>query len=173
MPRLIRNFHGEFEFLSNFAECPIFYFGMNFNSTEAAFQAAKTNVLEERLAIQMCDTPGKAKKLGRRVTLRDNWEEIKDDVMLDLLRLKFTKGSQLADRLDATGQAILVEGTTWHDQYWGVCVCSEHKGIGKNILGQLLMQVRAENQGFTPYKITHELRGDWLQGGPFTISERQ
>lgn len=173
MSRIIRNFHGEFEFLSNFADCPIFYLGMNFNSTEAAFQAAKTNEFEERLAIQMCDTPGKAKRLGRRVTLRPDWEQVKDQVMLDLLRLKFTKGSRLADRLDATGQAILVEGTTWHDQYWGVCVCPEHKGIGKNILGQLLMQVRAENRGHPIGEIHHEDRNDWMCGGPFTIDERQ
>lgn len=173
MPRLIRNFHGEFEFLSNFADCPIFYLGMNFQSTEAAFQAAKTNIFEERLAIQMCDTPGKAKRIGRRVTLRPDWEEVKDNVMLDLLRLKFTKGSRLADRLDATGHAILVEGTTWHDQYWGVCVCPEHKGVGRNMLGQLLMQVRMENMGFTPYEIHREIRKDWLQGGPFAISECQ
>ena len=173
MARIIRNFHGEFEFLSNFADCPIFYLGMYFNSTEAAFQAAKTHVFKERLTIQMANTPGEAKRLGRRVTLRPDWEQVKDDVMLDLLRLKFTKGSHLADRLDATGHAILVEGTTWHDQYWGVCVCPKHKGIGRNILGQLLMQVRMENMGYPPYEIDHDLRKDWLQGGPFTISERQ
>lgn len=173
MPKLITSFSGEFEFLSNFYPCDLFFIGMNFSTTEAAFQAAKTNDFQERLAISLADTPGKAKRLGRRVTLCSDWEQIKDQVMLDLLRLKFTKGSDLGNRLDRTGHAILVEGTTWHDQYWGVCKCPEHKGAGRNVLGQLLMQVRMENMGYTPYEIYHELRNDWMHGGPFTISERQ
>lgn len=155
MPKLITSFAGEYEFLSNFAPCNIHFAGMNFTTTEAAFQAAKTNIFEERLAISLADTPGKAKRLGRRVTLRSDWEEEKDQIMLDILRLKFTKGSELARRLDRTGDAILIEGNHWHDRYWGVCLCEDHCA-GANVLGQLLIQVRAENRGETPKPICYE-----------------
>lgn len=173
MPRIISNFHGCHEFLSNFAPCKLHYGNLNYNTTEAAFQAAKTTSFEQQFAISIADTPGQAKRLGRRVTLRPDWEDIKVNVMTDLLRLKFTKGSEYARMLDDTGQAILVEGTTWHDQTWGVCKCDEHKGIGKNLLGQILMQIRSENRGMTPSDLHMETRDDWLFGGPFTISERQ
>ena len=173
MPRIISNFHGCHEFLSNFAPCELHFGTLNYQTTEAAFQAAKTLSFEQQFAISLADTPGKAKRLGRRVTLRSDWEEVKDKVMLDILRLKFTKGSEFARMLEDTGNAILVEGTTWHDQYWGVCKCDEHKGVGVNMLGQILMQIRDENRGRTPTEIHHEVRNDWLLGGPFTISERQ
>lgn len=175
MAKIINCFHGANEFLSNFYPCELFYDGQMYETTEAAFQAAKSLEPQERLAIAYAETPGKAKRLGRRVTLRPDWEEVKVNVMLDILRLKFTKGSEMARRLDDTGNAILVEGTTWHDQFWGVCKCDEHKGVGCNMLGQLLMKVREENRrGTSTVTILHtEPRPDWLLGGPFTISERQ
>lgn len=175
MPKIINSFSGANEFLSNFYPCEIFYLDQMFKTTEAAFQAAKTTDHQQRLAIADADTPGQAKRLGRRVDLRPDWEEIKVQVMLDILRLKFTKGSELARRLDDTGNAILVEGTTWHDQYWGVCKCDTHKGHGRNMLGQLLMKVREENRrGTSTMTILHtESRPDWLVGGPYTTAERQ
>ena len=84
--------------------------------------------------------------MGRSVPLRIDWEDIKEKVMLDLLRLKFTKGSLLANYLDETGDATLIEGTTWHDRFWGVCNCEKCQGQGKNMLGTLLMRVREENR---------------------------
>lgn len=167
MPRIISNFHGCNEFLSNFAPCELHYGTLNYTTTEAAFQAAKTTSFEQQFAISIADTPGQAKRLGRRVTLRPDWERIKDKVMLDILRLKFTKGSEYARMLEDTGDAILVEGTTWHDQYWGICKCDEHGGRGVNMLGQILMQIRAENRGQTCAELSHEVRSDWLRGGPF------
>lgn len=152
----------------------MFYDGLMFKTTEAAFQAAKTFNLKERTKIAYAETPGQAKRMGRAVTLRPDWEEVKDKVMLDILRLKFTKGSEYARRLDDTGQAILVEGTTWHDHYWGCCSCARCKGEGRNVLGQILMQIRDENRGVTPSPFFHhEVRYDWLGGGPFNISENQ
>lgn len=171
---LITCFHGANEFLSNFYPCELFYDGMMFKTTEAAFQAAKTLDPKERTIIATMATPGKAKALGRHVTLRPDWEDIKDNVMLDILRLKFTKGSLLANMLEETAHWVLVEGTTWHDQYWGVCKCQEHRGEGRNLLGQILMRIRDENRGQTCHlPFHHEVRRDWLAGGPFNLEYTQ
>ena len=80
-----------------------------------------------------------AKKLGRTVKLRPDWNEVKLSVMLEVLRHKFNQNPDLADKLLATGDTLLQEGNTWHDYYWGVC-----NGKGENNLGKLLMLVRQE-----------------------------
>ena len=78
------------------------------------------------------------------MSLRPDWEKVKDGVMLDILRIKFSK-PDLKQMLLDTGDAYLIEGTTWHDNYWGNCTCDRCKNItGKNMLGKTLMQVRAE-----------------------------
>lgn len=159
MQKLITSFSGEFEFLSNFFPVDVFYDGRMYHSTEAAYQAAKTVDERWKQRIANAETPGEAKRLGRQVPMRIDWDEVKDKVMLDLLRLKFTRGSDLGRRLDRTGNAVLVEGTTWHDQYWGVCLCKEHDGVGRNVLGQLLMIVRAENR--IP-KLSHQVINSWV-----------
>lgn len=163
-PTIIGSFSGGYEFLSNFADCPIFYNGLQYRNTEAAFQAQKTLDPWERADIADTKTPGQAKRMGRRVAMRADWEQVKVREMLQILRLKFTKGSEFADRLDQTGDANLVEGTTWHDQFWGVCKCPEHGGEGVNMLGQILMHIRSENrQGMTLHFEPSLLsRKDWL-----------
>ena len=135
---MIDCFDGEFAFLSNFYPSPIFDGNIWFPTVEHYFQAAKTTNMEEYKAIAAADTPGQAKRLGRKVTLRPDWEEVKDQVMLDALRMKFSD-DKLRSMLLATGEEYLVEGNTWGDKYWGVC-----GGIGLNHLGKLLMQVRDE-----------------------------
>lgn len=164
---IIKEFSGKNEFLSNFAPCRIEYLGRTFTSTEAAFQAAKSLDPEFHTKLSKM-TPGQSKRTGRAVELRSDWEEVKDQVMLEILRKKFSKGSELAKKLDSTGDSILVEGTVWHDQYWGICLCEKHNGIGRNVLGQLLMKVRDENRGIDKeLSLNHEVRTDWLSGGPY------
>lgn len=163
MQRLITSFSGEFEFLSNFYPVDLLVDGIAYHSSEAAFQAAKTPDISQKIRISDAKTPGEAKRLGRQVTMRRDWEEKKDKVMFDLLRKKFARGTDLARRLDATGDAVLVEGNKWHDQYWGVCTCPKCGGVGRNVLGQLLMTVRAENR--IP-QISHDMTDSWLYGNP-------
>jgi predicted NAD-dependent protein-ADP-ribosyltransferase YbiA (DUF1768 family) len=74
--------------------------------------------------------------------VRPDWDDTKINTMLTLLRQKFALGSELAKKLLDTGNRDLVEGNTWGDTFWGVC-----KGQGENMLGKLLMQVRAELRG--------------------------
>lgn len=138
----IDKFSGQHSFMSNFYFSTVKYKGEVYKTVEHAFQAAKTANDEERKHVQGAGTPGEAKKRGRKVELRSDWEEVKDDVMLELLRIKFSS-EDMRDKLLATGTAKLIEGNHWGDQYWGVC-----RGKGKNRLGQLLMKVRTEVEHF-------------------------
>lgn len=133
---MIDSFSGEYRFLSNFYADP--HGGL---SVEHYYQARKTEDIEEADAILNANTPGEAKRLGRKATLRPDWDDIKDDVMLILLWRKFCH-EPLRTRLLETGDQELIEGNTWGDTYWGVC-----NGKGKNMLGKLLMKVRDELNG--------------------------
>ena len=139
---MITSFQGTFAFLSNFFPIPVMLDGRTYPTVEHGFQAAKTEREEEREAIRWASTPGRAKRLGRKVALRPDWDAIKVDVMLDLLRQKFSD-PVLHQRLLATGDAPLIEGNTWGDCFWG-CVLEKGKWVGENTLGRLLMQVRGE-----------------------------
>lgn len=87
-------------------------------------------------------TPGMVKRAGRAIDLRPDWEKIKVDVMYDALQLKF-QDPELRAKLIATKPARLIEGNTWHDNYWGDCHCEQCKNkIGQNKLGILLQKVR-------------------------------
>lgn len=160
----IITFSGPHEFLSNFSPCEIFYNGLWFNTTEAAFQAAKCKNRLDAQRISAAPTPGKAKRLGRKVEMVDDWDIIKVSEMLNILRLKFTRGSEFANALDKTGDVALVEGNTWHDTYWGVCVCPKCAGNGTNMLGQILMHIREENrQGQQlPFEPCCMPQSDWI-----------
>src|SRR5215469_15997678 len=135
---MITSFRGEFEFLSNFSPSEVEFEGMKFSTVEHGFQSAKTLDLTERKLIQESTTPGKSKRLGRKVTLRPDWEEIKIEVMETLLRQKFSI-PELKEKLLSTGTQTLVEGNGWGDTFWGVC-----EGVGRNELGKLLMKIRGE-----------------------------
>jgi ribA/ribD-fused uncharacterized protein len=136
-------FKGPYRFLSNFWPCEVVYEGVTYPSTEHAFQAAKTLDLTKRAAICIAESPGVAKRLGRAVTLRPDWDTLRLGVMEDLLRQKFVKPS-LTKLLLATEDVVLIEGNDWHDQFWGMCFCPKHEGRGENHLGRLLMQVRSD-----------------------------
>lgn len=141
---MINCFDGEFAFLSNFYESPIKYNGtVTMPTVEHYFQAAKAAEPLDFLKIAAADTPGKAKRLGRKCKLRADWEEKKIDVMRQALKLKFADPT-LKAKLIATGDEELVEGTTWHDRFWGVCNCEKCQGHGENHLGRLLMELRNE-----------------------------
>lgn len=141
---MINKFEGKYDFLSNFYPSQITIDSVNYPTVEHAFQAAKTRSFLKRIEISKLDTPREAKKVGRQVKLRSDWETIKDQVMYDCLKEKF-KITELREKLLATGNEELIEGTIWHDNYWGNCSCEKCKNIeGKNMLGKTLMKVREE-----------------------------
>jgi len=133
-------FQGRHRFLSNFWPVEVVAFSLPFRSVEHAYQASKSLDPDYRVAVMNSYKAADAKALGRLADLRPDWEDVKDDVMLDLLRQKFVY-SNLVLMLDDTGDSILLEDNRWGDRYWGVV-----DGVGLNRLGMLLMQVREENR---------------------------
>lgn len=133
----IDTFSSIYAFLSNFYASKVVYEGLCYNTVEHAFQAAKTLSIKERQRISKADTPGSAKRIGRGVSLRPDWEMIKYNVMCDLVLKKFMNHKHLRTQLLMTNDAQLVEGNTWGDTIWGVC-----NGVGTNWLGKILMEVR-------------------------------
>lgn len=140
----ISNFKGKYRFLSNFWMAEVEFEGLTYPSTEHAYQAAKTQEPEIREAIINLDTPAKTKKAAKLLTLPENWHTYKLGVMETLLREKFSRHSDLKQKLLATCDEDLVEGNTWHDTSWGVCSCKVCGNQGDNHLGKLLMQIRSE-----------------------------
>lgn len=135
---MIDSFRGQYSFLSNFYETPIIYDGIRYGSAEAAFQAQKTLNVSERQAIAIL-TPLKAKKAGGRVALREDWEDVKLDIMYKICKEKFTQNERLRQLLIATCGEELAEGNDWEDRFWGTVA-----GNGENHLGKILMRIRDE-----------------------------
>ena len=134
---MINIFIDEYEFLSNFYPSPIYDdTGKEYPTVEHYFQAMKTFNPQERELIRLAKSPGKAKRIGRLVQLREDWEDRKLDIMEKALIQKF-QIPKLREKLLATENEELVEGNFWNDTYWGVC-----KGEGENHLGKLLMNIR-------------------------------
>lgn len=145
MTNIIDRFDGNYMFLSNFLYAPFSIetqFGtISVPTAEHAYQAAKTEDPEIRAMIYSAPSPGKSKRMGRMIILRDDWEDIKVDCMRHILTAKFSL-PKLRELLLSTGDATLVEGTTWHDTFWGICTCPQHLGEGENNLGKLLEEIR-------------------------------
>lgn len=129
----IDSFRGEYRFLSNFWYAKTVYRGIEFPTAEHAYQAAKSN--DERIwrYFSKLETPGEAKRCGKMIDCRPDWDEVRVDIMLVLLKSKFSD-INLMDKLVATGDAELIEGNTWKGQFWGI-----YQGVGENRLGKLLM----------------------------------
>lgn len=136
---MINSFRGKYNFLSNFIIAPVFLDDVQYPSVEHAFQAAKTLDNKEREKIRKAPSAGTAKKLGRSVTLRKDWNILRISVMEDLVRQKFTKYEDFRWALIATGTEELQEGNTWGDSFWGTV-----DGVGENYLGKILMYIREE-----------------------------
>lgn len=136
----ITSFKGKFHFLSNFYFSPFIYEKRTFNTVEHGFQCHKTKDSMWRSLITNAQSPGQAKRIGRTCPLRSNWEEIKEDIMMAMLRAKFSE-PEMEQKLLATYERELIEGNTWGDVYWGKDL---HSGRGKNRLGILLMKLRTE-----------------------------
>lgn len=128
-------FQGDHRWLSNFWPSTVILDGDIFPTVENAYQAAKVDKSMRKGFINIA--PGAAKKLGRSIEIRDNWDNLKLDVMRGLIQQKFASGTPLAVKLKATGTCLIAEGNTWGDTFWGVC-----NGRGLNMLGKLIMAQR-------------------------------
>jgi len=130
--------YGEF---SNFAPFPIVLKGRTWPTTEHYFQAQKFPDTEHEEEIRLIRSPMDAARAGRdrNRPLRKDWESVKDAVMEEAVRAKFTQHPELEALLLATGDAQLVEHTA-NDSYWG----DGGDGSGGNRLGLLLEELRAD-----------------------------
>lgn len=143
---MINGFRGEYYFLSNFSESKIEYDGYIYLNAEAAFHAQKNDSSTYKYMMQYQD-PSTAKKEGRRVKLRPDWEQVKNKIMYYVVKAKFEQNKELLNKLLATGNKKLIEANTWHDNYWGICTCEKcarTTHINMNNLGKILMKVREE-----------------------------
>jgi len=150
-------FRGIYYFLSNFYPCKIEHEGIVYNSVEAFYVAMKCNndqmidgvfytIGDFRENVAKLKEAAFAKKLGKKIRLRKDWNEKKFQFMEYGLREKF-KDSDLRDRLVATGNTEIIETNLWHDIEWGQCSCEKCNNKGRNLLGKLLMKLRSEFNG--------------------------
>ena len=113
----VKEFKGKYAFLCNFykVDIPFVYNGVTYNTSEAAFQAAKYNGHNAEIVHKVfakC-TPDESKKLGRAIKLRKDWEEVKDSIMFDVVKTKFDADPELKQRLLDTGDMELIEHLPW------------------------------------------------------------
>ena len=132
-------FRDEYYFLSNMYPAPVTVKlngqVLTFKCSEAAFQACKCPAMADKfLGIDGFA----AKRLGKKVPLRADWDDVKLSAMGMIVKAKFAQNPELMTRLLNTGNTPLVEENTWNDTYWGV-----YNGKGQNHLGQTLMALRA------------------------------
>lgn len=140
---MIKEFRGRYRFLSNFFPCRIDWEGITYPSVEHAYQACKTLNQKERLRIASLSTPGQAKRIGKELTIRPDWETVKISIMESLVRQKFSRHPTLKQLLLATANQEIQEGNSWNDTFWGVSLST---GEGRNELGKILMRIRKELQ---------------------------
>ncbi len=126
---------------SNFSPHGFELEGYWWQTSEHYFQAQKFVETDPKWfdKIREVKTPKDAAKMGRDRThpLRQDWEQVKDEIMHRAVFCKFSTRSELREILLATGDEAIVENAPG-DYYWG---CGKD-GSGKNKLGQILMVVR-------------------------------
>jgi ribA/ribD-fused uncharacterized protein len=134
-------------FFSNFSPHPIEIDGRTWPTTEHSFQAMKYEgtASEERMeAIREKPSPAIAKRMGwsKRHPIRPDWETVKLNVMRRAIRAKFAQHDDIRAMLVGTDDHKLIEAAA-KDAFWG----EGADGRGKNWLGKILMEIRAELRG--------------------------
>jgi hypothetical protein len=135
----IDGFFGPYRCLSNFWAAPLTYNGVLYATVEHGYQSAKCVNSLDAYIVENARTPALSKNLVKKFKIREDWDDVKLEVMYDLVKLKFQTHEYLKEKLLDTGDVELIEGNTWGDTYWGVC-----NGVGENNLGHILMQIREE-----------------------------
>lgn len=138
---MIKEFQNEHRWLSNFYPCEIEYEGIVYPTVEHFYVSMKTLDPNIRKYISTIESPGKAKRYGNKIDVRENWDDLKIQVMEYVINKKFNK-PHFKELLLNTGDDIIVEGNRWHDNFYGSCQCDKCGNNGKNILGKLIMKTR-------------------------------
>ena len=157
----IDKFVGEYRFLSNFWPATVTDGVIIYPTVEHAYQAIKTLNLTERRKISQLPKPGMAKRYGKTVALREDWENLKIMFMASLLYQKFSSHPELTKKLIATGDVELNEGNHWGDTFWG-----KYNGNGENHLGKMLMDVRKSLKEEKKMETTDKVQLESMKGQP-------
>lgn len=134
---IIAGFKGDYRWLSNFERCEIYYRGIVYKSSEAAYQAQKTLDIKVRHIFSKLDARD-SKTLGNAIQIRPDWDYVKLEIMEDICRIKFNL-PQFKPKLIDTGDMDIIESNYWGDVFWGEC-----NGVGANHLGKIIMKIRDE-----------------------------
>ncbi|MER9351990.1 NADAR family protein [Mesorhizobium sp. M0514] len=130
---------------SNLFRRPIEFEGDVFPTSEHAYQAGKARKPEVRKWLMQAPSPALLAMAAHGLYYWDvapGWSKTKFDRMRRVLEAKFTQHPDLRDRLLSTGDLRLVEAATVDNEVnrlWG-----EVNGVGQNMLGTLLMELRAK-----------------------------
>lgn len=135
-------FREEYEFLSNFYPAKMEFEGIAYYNSEAAYQAQKCKNPKDKILFANMYAD-EAKKFGRKVEMREDWDEVKVELMTRIVEAKFYQHPELAVRLLETGNKQLKEGNYWGDVFWGI---DHNTGEGENHLGKILMNLRTKYQ---------------------------
>lgn len=128
---------------SNFQTVKILHDDILYPSVEHYFQAQKTDNIQQKLRISQLQLPSQAKRIGRSLILRKDWNSVKLSVMKLGLQKKFSQEPFRSLLLNFEGD--IIEYNYWHDNYWGSCLCSSCSAIpALNKLGKLLMEIKNE-----------------------------
>ena len=134
----ITEFSGEYRWLSNFYPCVLYYNYQKFLNSEAAYQCQKCANEEDKAQFSFLKA-GPAKRMGRAIEVRSDWNDIKVQEMEEITFLKYMQNKELREKLIATFPEDIIEGNRWGDTFWGVC-----DQVGANVLGQILMNLRED-----------------------------
>lgn len=143
--RFYRSNEKPYGVFSNLFKRAIIFEGVEFPTAEHAYQAGKARKQAVREWILSAPTPSLVAMAAHGLYTWDivpNWSKIKFDRMREVLRAKYTQHEDLRTTLLSTGDARLVESCRTDNpvnRTWG-----EVNGKGLNMLGVLLMEIRAE-----------------------------
>ncbi len=151
---MINSFTGRYRFLSNFYPSKIEHRGISYPTVEHFYVSMKidegqlintkyTTTEDCREIISKMTSPGDVKRLGRTFKIRKDWDDLKLKIMKWAINEKF-KDPELSLLLLSTESEEIIEGNTWHDNFFGICSCKPCEGKGQNNLGKILMESRSQ-----------------------------
>jgi len=144
-PERVCFYEQDFYVLSNFSSFRVFIYGRDFDTSEHAYhwkKFATTDRITADLVANACSAHESLKlATEKRALRRKDWDQVKVDVMREILRAKVHQHDYVKKKLLATGDRELVENS-WRDDFWGWGPNRD----GQNVLGKLWMEVRAELQ---------------------------
>ena len=138
---------GEYGYLATYSNYGFFKDGVFWKTSEHYYQAQKFMDSDTKIRIQNAETPKIASTIGRdrKLNLRSDWEEVKQDVMFDAVYYKFKQNRDILQKLLDTGNARIVEATV-KENYWGCGPNNDGQNNYEKILIKVREKLRTEQQ---------------------------